>query len=152
MKLDRSIVRNVFTASSLAVLAMLSGCGTTGQQVESEVAEAVAQQINDVPEAFGEAAAQAAAIPVGWVDEFHDDTLKALVLEAQANNKNLAAAAANVNRAQALAAQAGSELSLHRHYRTILSQLRSGHCPILQSYLHSINAALNLSSSTGPRR
>ena len=33
MKLDRSIVRNVFTASSLAVLAMLSGCGTTGQQV-----------------------------------------------------------------------------------------------------------------------
>ena len=107
MKLDRSIVRNVFTASSLAVLAMLSGCGTTGQQVESEVAEAVAQQINDVPEAFGEAAAQAAAIPVGWVDEFHDDTLKALVLEAQANNKNLAAAAANVNRAQALAACEG---------------------------------------------
>ena len=34
-----------------------------------------------------------------------------------------------------------SELSLHRHYRTILSQLRSGHCPKLQSYLHSINAA-----------
>lgn len=111
MKLDKFIVRGIFAASSLAVVAMLSGCGTTGQQVESEVAEAVAQQVNDVPEAFGEAAGQAAPILVGWVDEFHDETLKSLVLEAQENNKNLAAAAANVNRAQALAAQAGAALA-----------------------------------------
>ena len=34
-----------------------------------------------------------------------------------------------------------SELALPRHYRTTLSQLRSGHCPKLQSYLHKINAA-----------
>ncbi|MCP4061384.1 MAG: hypothetical protein GY738_29760 [Pseudoalteromonas sp.] len=35
-----------------------------------------------------------------------------------------------------------SEIPLPRHYRTILSQLRSNYCPKLQSYLHSINASL----------
>ena len=35
-----------------------------------------------------------------------------------------------------------SEIQLPRHYRTILSQLRSNYCPKLQSYLHSINASL----------
>ena len=32
--------------------------------------------------------------------------------------------------------------TLQRHYRAFLSQLRSGHCPKQQSYLHSINADL----------
>ena len=33
-----------------------------------------------------------------------------------------------------------SELTLPRHYRTILSLLRSVNCPQLQGYLHSIDA------------
>lgn len=50
-------------------------------------------------------------VEVGWIKSFEDPVLVALANEAQANNKNLQAAAANVERSRALARQAGAALS-----------------------------------------
>jgi NodT family efflux transporter outer membrane factor (OMF) lipoprotein len=49
-------------------------------------------------------------ITVNWLDSFNDSVLTALVSEAQANNRNLLAASAGVESAQALAKQAGAAL------------------------------------------
>ncbi|MEM9058225.1 MAG: efflux transporter outer membrane subunit, partial [Pseudomonadota bacterium] len=49
--------------------------------------------------------------PVGWIAALGDPMLEALVAEAQQNNRDLAAAAANVDRSRALARQAGASLS-----------------------------------------
>lgn len=50
-------------------------------------------------------------VEVDWLASFNDSTLLALVEEAQSNNKDLQATAANVQRARALAIQAGAALS-----------------------------------------
>ena len=49
-------------------------------------------------------------VQVGWIDAFNDPLLVKLVREAQANNIDLRAAAANVDRSVALARQAGAAL------------------------------------------
>ena len=88
----------------------LSGCGTTpsNEEVERGVSEAVQQQAPKAPEEW--VLADAGAVQSGWIESFNDPTLTALVIEAQANNRDLAAAAANVDRAWALARQAGATL------------------------------------------
>lgn len=50
-------------------------------------------------------------VQVGWIAAFKDATLTNLVQEAQANNRDLQAAAANVDRSRAIARQAGAALS-----------------------------------------
>jgi NodT family efflux transporter outer membrane factor (OMF) lipoprotein len=50
-------------------------------------------------------------VQVAWITAIGDDTLTALVKEAQANNKDLQAAAANVERSTLLARQAGAALT-----------------------------------------
>ena len=54
--------------------------------------------------------AVAGDVQIGWLASFEDQTLTELVREAQQHNKNLQAAAANVDRARALARQAGAAL------------------------------------------
>lgn len=50
------------------------------------------------------------AVSMGWLDAFGDATLTSLVVEAQANNRDLQAAAGGVDQAWALARQAGAAL------------------------------------------
>jgi len=98
---------------SIAVLAtVLAGCGTapSQEQVEQDVDQAVQQQAPAAPTEWG-AAAGAGTVQAGWIESFNDPALTALVIEAQTNNRDLAAAAANVDRAWALARQAGAALS-----------------------------------------
>lgn len=52
----------------------------------------------------------AGAVRTGWLDAFGDPTLANLVAEAQANNRDLQAAAGGVDQAWALAGQAGAAL------------------------------------------
>lgn len=89
----------------------LAACGVTPstEQVESDVTQAAQAQVPKSPEGIGRDAG-AQVIQVGWVETFNDAELSALVEEAQENNRNLAAAAANVDRAWALARQAGAAL------------------------------------------
>ncbi len=88
----------------------LAGCGASQEKVEGEVAEAVGQEPPDAPEQWA-TAAESGAVQAGWIDSFNDPDLTALVVEAQANNRDIVAAAANVDRAWALARQAGAALT-----------------------------------------
>ncbi len=96
---------------SLVVLAGgLAACVTPPQeQVEREVGEAVEGQVPQAPPDW-QAVAESGAVQAGWIETFEDAELTALVAEAQANNRDLAAAAANVDRAWAFARQAGAAL------------------------------------------
>ena len=98
---------------SIGFLAVaLVGCGTAPslEQVEQDVDQAVQQQVPTAP-AQWEAAADAGTVQAGWIESFNDPALTALVIEAQTSNRDLAAAAANVDRAWALARQAGAALT-----------------------------------------
>lgn len=90
----------------------LAGCGAapTQEQVEQDVDQAVQRQVPAAPAEWG-AAAEADTVQAGWIESFNDPALTALVIEAQTNNRDLAAAAANVDRAWALARQAGTALA-----------------------------------------
>ena len=88
----------------------LVGCGVSQEQVERDVEQAVGQETPGTPEQWA-LAADSGAVQAGWIESFDDPALTALVIEAQANNRDLAAAAANVDRAWALARQAGAILA-----------------------------------------
>ena len=90
---------------------VLAGCGAapTQEEVEQEVSQATEEQVPETP-AQWVMAAESGTVQAGWIDSFNDPALTALVIEAQANNRDLAAAVANVDRANALARQAGAAL------------------------------------------
>ena len=96
---------------SIAILAVgLAGCATSSkQQVEQDVAESVQQQAPDAPTQW-QTAADSGSVQAGWIESFDDPVLTALVIEAQAHNRELAAAAANVDQAWAFARMAGAAL------------------------------------------
>ena len=90
----------------------LVGCSSvrpSAERVERDVGEGVEQQTPETPIEW-QAAADSGAVQAGWIETFDDPALTALVVEAQSNNRELAGAAANVNRAWGLARQAGAAL------------------------------------------
>ncbi len=102
------------TPSQFLLVALLAGsiagCVTPPkEEVERQVSEASREQVPETPAAWV-AAAESGTVQAGWIESFNDPALTALVVEAQANNPDLAAAAANVDRAWALARQAGGVL------------------------------------------
>lgn len=75
-----------------------------------EAGSAARASLPDVAEVWASAQESVGEVQVGWLNTIGDETLSALVREAQANNRNLQAAAANVERSWALAKQAGAAL------------------------------------------
>lgn len=65
----------------------------------------------ETPNAWAMAQERVGDVQVGWIESFGDPVLVGLVQEAQANNRDLQAAAANVERSRAIARQAGAALS-----------------------------------------
>ncbi len=96
----------------VAVGALLTACGAapSREEVEADVDQAVESETPISPEQWG-TQSDAGVVQVGWIDTFNDPALTKLIEEAQANNRDLAAAAANVDRAWALARQAGAALA-----------------------------------------
>ncbi len=95
----------------VAIAAALGGCGVapTQEELERDVDDAVQSEAPDIPAAW-QGAADSGAVQAGWIEAFGDPGLTALVVEAQSNNRDLAMAAANVDRSWALARQAGAAL------------------------------------------
>ncbi len=91
---------------------LLTGCGASPSReaIDADVRQAVERESPATPESWGTESATG-AVQVGWIDSFNDPALTKLIEEAQANNRDLAAAAANVDRSWALARQAGAALS-----------------------------------------
>ena len=94
------------------VACLLTACGAapSREAIEADVDQAVESETPVLPEQWG-TQSDAGVVQVGWIEIFNDPALTRLVTEAQANNRDLAAAAANVDRAWALARQAGAVLS-----------------------------------------
>lgn len=95
---------------SICLVALsLGGCATV---TPPEDAARVAQEaLPEIPDAWVMASERVGEVEVGWIEKLSDPVLMGLVQEAQANNNNLQAAAANVERSWALAGQAGAALS-----------------------------------------
>ena len=88
---------------------LLVGCAlrTSPGDVNAAKEEAIKAEQPEIPADRMEGSGD---IIIGWIDTFEDQTLVNLVNEAQAHNKDLAAAAANVTRARALYTQANASL------------------------------------------
>ena len=100
----------VLLASTFGVFSggVLSGCASITTQ--EQAGAAARASLPETPEAWATAQENVGDVEVGWIDRIGDDNLSSLVREAQANNKNLQAAAANVEKSRALAKQAGAAL------------------------------------------
>ncbi|MGI9265314.1 MAG: efflux transporter outer membrane subunit [Gammaproteobacteria bacterium] len=96
----------------VVVTGTLAACGVTPsqEQVERDVDQAAQQQVPETPTQW-QMASESGEVQAGWIESFNDPELTTLVIEAQSNNRDLAAAAANVDRAWALARRAGASLS-----------------------------------------
>ena len=93
------------------IVLAVSGCGSVANKNETEQsATAATQQQNPELEEKWRVAADSGEVQAGWIDAFEDPILTSLVIEAQANNRNLAIAAANVDRSAALARRAGAAM------------------------------------------
>ena len=87
---------------------MLTACASITSR--EEAGAAARASLPDAPDAWASIQQSVGDVEVGWIESFNDPVLVALVDEAQANNKNLQIAAANVDRSRALARQAGAAL------------------------------------------
>jgi multidrug efflux system outer membrane protein len=128
-------------ASWLAAVAMLSGCAAAPKQYEPPAVE--------LPAAWRETA-QGAALEANWWRIYADPALERLVGEALANNLDLVQAAARVDEARALLAQADAsfypwvDASLGRN-RTLSSAATGMLPPGVPRELNDYRAALNVS-------
>ena len=95
--------------AALAVPLALAGCALNPPP-DAKALAADAMPALKIPESWATKGSAPGAVGSGWLASFADPKLDALVAEALANNPDLRAAAARVERASALAVQAGSTL------------------------------------------
>ena len=96
-------------AAGFVLATFLSACASI--TAPGEAGQAARASLPDTPNIWSSASERVGEVEVGWIAALDDPVLTALVEEAQANNRNLQAAAANVERSWALAGQAGAGLS-----------------------------------------
>jgi len=96
-------------ASAVALALALAGCAIGTPPEPKELAAQAMPQVK-APEAWRTPGATAGAVADGWVATLADPALEALIGEALAFNPDIRVAAARVERAAALARQAGSTL------------------------------------------
>jgi NodT family efflux transporter outer membrane factor (OMF) lipoprotein len=92
----------------LATGSILAGCGKN--YTDAEATAAVAPQTVTNHTSWSGSGGEAGEIQDNWIEDFHDLELEQLAQEAVSANPSLQAAAARVEQAQALAAQARSAL------------------------------------------
>lgn len=93
--------------ASAAALA-LTGCASLS--TDEDVRAATAQSLPELPDQWQVDGALPGEVQIGWIDKLGDPILTELVREAQLANRDIIAAAANVESAYALARQARSGL------------------------------------------
>ena len=95
----------------LPALLLASTAACASITAPQDAANAARATLPDAPDAWAMASERVGPVEAGWLAKLEDHLLDALVSEALANNRNLQAAAANVQRSWALAGQAGAALS-----------------------------------------
>jgi len=101
-------MRQVFLISCAV---FLTGCATLSD-LKSETSDitiqtATQKSVTDIPDRWAAAQTQVGDVRIGWIEALGDPILTGLVEDAQSNNRNLQAAALNVQRSWILARQAG---------------------------------------------
>lgn len=96
--------------SALSALLLLSACATVSD-IDNQASYRAEQSLPEVPSSWAWQDADAGHLRSAWLDEYQDPVLNELVREAQLQNRDLQIAAASVDRAWALARQAGAALS-----------------------------------------
>jgi len=96
-------------AATVLISIGLSACGVNLESIDTE--QVVVDSLPAVPDTWSGVAESVGDVRVGWIERIGDPVLVGLVEEAQAGNRNLQAAAQNVERSWALAEQAGAGLS-----------------------------------------
>ncbi len=105
---DRTAWKPTVLILALGGALLATACvSPTSRKEATTAARSSLPEVRDVWAAAQDAVGE---VRVGWIDAFGDETLEALVREAQENNRDLQAAAANVERSWALAGQAGAAL------------------------------------------
>jgi NodT family efflux transporter outer membrane factor (OMF) lipoprotein len=94
----------------LALAAMMPIAGCASLSTDEDVARAAAQSLPGLPETWAVEGAMPGEVRVGWIEALGDPELTVLVLEAQAKNPDIRAAAANLDAARALVVQARAAL------------------------------------------
>ncbi|ACT58334.1 efflux transporter outer membrane subunit [Hirschia baltica] len=102
---------HALSAPLMLVLSTLTLSGCASMTSAEDVSMATRTSIPQLDDSWAGVAARVGEVEMGWLEKLNDPTLTALVDEAIANNKNLEAAAAGVERSWALAGQAGAGLS-----------------------------------------
>ncbi len=94
------------------IASLLTACGAapSREAIAADIDRAVDNETPATPNRWGTEPG-GGPVQMGWIDSFNDPALTKLIEEAQSNNRDLAAAAANVDRAWALARQAGAALA-----------------------------------------
>ncbi len=96
-------------ATIIVIVTLLSSCGS--DRSSTQLDPGVNEALPAVPDAWSGAVENFGEVRVGWIEQIGDPILTELAQEAQANNRNLRAAAANVERSWSLAKQAGAGLT-----------------------------------------
>jgi len=86
----------------------LSGCMTLS--TDDDVARAAAESLPSLPDNWVVDGADPGDVRIGWIEAVGDPILTELVMEAQANNPDILAAAANLDAARALVVQGRAPL------------------------------------------
>ncbi|MEQ3746085.1 MAG: efflux transporter outer membrane subunit [Henriciella sp.] len=97
----------------LAAFLLAAGLGACATMIDTnpEARGIASQSVPDTPIDWQAVGAKVGDVQVGWAARFNDPVLMRLIDEAQSNNRNIQAAAANVDRSWALAKQAGAALT-----------------------------------------
>ena len=100
------LIMSSFTFGACETLSNLRPELTT----EADIEAALETQFTEIPNSWQSAQARIGDVEIGWIDKLGDPVLSALVDEAIIHNRDLQAAAANIEQAYALARQAGVPL------------------------------------------
>lgn len=92
----------------LSLLPLLGACASLSTQ--SDIQQATERSLPALPDQWQVDGAEPGEVNIGWIDQIGDPILSDLVREAQLNNRNIQAAAANVESSWALVKQARSAL------------------------------------------
>lgn len=99
---------NWHLAFPLSLLPLLAACASLS--TDTDVRQATEQSLPELPDAWQVDGAEPGEVQIGWIDRIGDPVLSDLVREAQLNNRNIQAAAANVESSWALVRQARAAL------------------------------------------
>ncbi|MEM1197636.1 MAG: TolC family protein [Pseudomonadota bacterium] len=102
------MMKRVLLLGVAPVVLALPGC--IGLSSDQDVASAVAEDLPALPDTWVVDGAPVGEVRIGWIEAVGDPVLTELVLEAQANNPDIRAAAANLDAARALVQQARAPL------------------------------------------